>query len=392
MMGLSGVQSRGGKFSWLASMGLYQEMLALKDQAKGTGLAPQFSNLAFLNGPAHPKLHTHWPVLQDVTVRHTPTFKAFDVLAKGDFPALVFTPEEQSGGSARSISIATITLPPAVPEVLHLPVEEAHACAHMVRSLGWIAIAKHHRAFVRPKGGEWVQTSSPSTKVLLQRLGISGTLYNPFGDGHCGFRAVARAITGSEDDQQFIRNRCHQIVLEHPQVWKFICPELLEMSSIATQELLWTDKRPAEWKSGWFKRHLHAALVASAFESIVVTIGPPDPLGLPRMPEADDNFLILKVEGPQLGSSYVPLANAVITWPIVIGSAISRQIICLILQGDHFYLAEAPSDIVFSSELRNNQVLEAARMRLHELARTDQNVMRAQVAQDVFMESGNYKV
>ncbi|CEH15897.1 hypothetical protein CBOM_05109 [Ceraceosorus bombacis] len=67
MMGLSGVHSRRGKFSWLASMGSYQEMLALKDQAKGTGLAPQFLNLAFLNGPAYPKLHTHWPVLQDVT-------------------------------------------------------------------------------------------------------------------------------------------------------------------------------------------------------------------------------------------------------------------------------------------------------------------------------------
>ncbi|PWN38909.1 hypothetical protein IE81DRAFT_350650 [Ceraceosorus guamensis] len=232
-----------------------------------------------------------------------------------------------------------------------------------------------------------ITTPDEEVATFLLGLGLPSKLYNPGADSHCGFRGVARAVFGQEDLYMLVRQCCCQVVLELPKLWQNMYASLLDNRSDDTCQLLWRQKpcqsNNDQW--GWFEAHSHALLVAAAFDSLVVTILPPVALPPPpatrAAPSAALNSSSIKINMVQEAQPCTIMERmAYLSWPLMVRTLISNRVICLVLIGNHFMLAEGWWGFLLDSFLENPL---AAFMTAHaeSLTQAVPLVMRAKVAQ-----------
>ncbi|PWN40733.1 hypothetical protein IE81DRAFT_348958 [Ceraceosorus guamensis] len=270
-----------------------EEAIDGRDQAERQPEGARFSNVsAHWSGPAHPLLEQQWPFLAHVQVQRTETQMSFvvveQIIGTVPMPAVRFT-AHRGGAGPRLAQVA------GSGAAIRIEAKPLGACWEIIARLGYTLVPRHV-PLPRPQEAKMVQQAA-TLQSYLESICCKRLQYDPAPDGHCGFRAVAQASMGSEDEQQWIRQRCHCIVLDHPALWSGICAELLEPHSSATQELLYVNPPPGppgNW--GWFNAHLHSLLVASAFDSVVVTIVPASPqaAAAPLPTEQEDDEVVIQ--------------------------------------------------------------------------------------------------
>ncbi|CEH16669.1 hypothetical protein CBOM_06597 [Ceraceosorus bombacis] len=298
-----------------------EEAIDGREEAEGLVEGARLGNVsAHLSGPAHPLLKECWPFLAHIRVKRTQTQVCFVIVEQviGSVPmsAVRFTSSPRGGAGP------PLAQGPASGAAIRIKAKELNACWEIIAQLGY-TLVPCHVPLARPQEGMMVRQAA-TLQSYLESIGCKRLQYDPKPDGHCGFRAVAQASMGSEDEQQWIRQRCHCIVLDHPALWSGICAELLKPHSSATQELLYVNPPPrAPGKWGWFDAHLHSLLVASAFDSVVVTIVPTSlqAAAAPLPADQEDDEVVMmgfKRADVPVGADKAWPFTAFVTWLLVV--------------------------------------------------------------------------
>ncbi|PWN45558.1 hypothetical protein IE81DRAFT_344465 [Ceraceosorus guamensis] len=373
--------------------GSLEAIMDAKDERTGTADLPRLATLEITpDGHAHPSLEVQWPCLAHVRVHGSGAKVWFSVVAHQQHRSVAFvhTDALPRGGAAPPPAAAAAAAAAAAISKASL----AHAMEVSAQQLEDYTGRQLPRVqpVDLPREGS-ITTPGEEVATFLLGLGLPSKLYNPRADGHCGFRGVARAVFGQEDSYMLVRQRCRQVVLELPKLWQNMYASLLDDRSDDTRQLLWQKKHDKsnndQW--GWFEAHSHALLVAAAFDSLVLTIlppvafPPPPPPATRAAPSAASNSSSIKITMVNEAQPRTVMERtAYLSWPLTVRASISKRVICLVLIGDHFMLAEGVQGFSLDSFLENPL---AAFVTAHaeSLAQTIPSVMRAKVAREEWL-------